>query len=91
MPFAATQMDERQISYDIAYMWNVKKNDTNELIYKTETDSQTQRTCWGGGEGGEGIVREFVTDMYTLLYLKWITNKDLLHSTGNSAQYYVTT
>ena len=23
--------------------------------------------------------------MYTLLYLKWITNKDLLDSTGNSA------
>ena len=39
MPFAATQMDERQISYDIAYMWNVKKNDTNELIYKTKCNS----------------------------------------------------
>ena len=25
-------------------------------------------------------------DMYALLYLKWITNKDLLHSTWNSAQ-----
>ena len=34
---------ERQISYDIAYLWNLKKKkkDTNELIYKTETDSQT--------------------------------------------------
>ena len=31
------------------------------------------------GEGrGEGIVRELGIDMYTLLYLKWITNKDLL-------------
>ena len=39
---------------------------------------------------GEGIVREFGIDMYTLLYLKWITNKDLLYSTGNSAQCYVT-
>ena len=29
---------ERLISYDIAYMWNLKKNkDTDELIYKTET------------------------------------------------------
>ena len=27
--------------------------------------------------------------MYTLLYLKWITDKDLLNSTGNSAQCYV--
>ena len=24
-------------------------------------------------------------DMYTLLYFKWITNKDLLYSTWNSA------
>ena len=32
---------ERQISYDIAYMWNLKINDISELIYKTETDSQT--------------------------------------------------
>ena len=29
-------------------------------------------------------------DMSMLLYLKWITNKDLLSSTGNSAQHYVT-
>ena len=28
---------------------------------------------------GEGIVREFAMGMYTLLYLKWITNKALLH------------
>ena len=32
---------ERELSYDIAYMWNLKRNDTNEFIYKTETDSQT--------------------------------------------------
>ena len=32
------------------------------------------------GEGwGEGIVREFGMDMYTLLYLKWITNKNLVY------------
>ena len=28
-------------------------------------------------------------DTYTLLYLKWMTNKNLLYSTGNSAQCYV--
>ena len=28
-------------------------------------------------------------DMYTLLYFRWITNKDLLYSTWNSAQCYV--
>ena len=40
----------------------------------------------GREEGGEEIVREFGMDRYTLLYLEWITNKDLLYSTGNSAQ-----
>ena len=30
---------EKQVSYDIAYMWNLKKG-TNELIYKTEVESQ---------------------------------------------------
>ena len=33
--------------------------------------------------------REFGVDRYTLLYLKWITNKDPLYSRGNSAQCYV--
>ena len=28
-------------------------------------------------------------DMDRLLYLKWVTNQDLLQSTGNSAQCYV--
>ena len=37
---------------------------------------------------GKGIVRDLEVDMYTLLYLKWITNKDLLYSTWNSAQCY---
>ena len=32
---------EGEISYDIPYMWNLKRNDTNELNYKTEKDSQT--------------------------------------------------
>jgi len=37
--------------------------------------------CWG-----EGIVREFGIVMYILMYLKWITNKDLLYNIWNSAQ-----
>ena len=28
-------------------MWNLKKNGTNELIYKTETESQMQKTSGG--------------------------------------------
>ena len=40
--------------------------------------------CWGNEE--EQIVGELGMDMYTLLYLKWTANKDLLYSTDNSAQ-----
>ena len=42
-----------------------------------------------GQGGGKGIAGEFGMDMYTLIYLKWIVNKDLLYSTWNSAQCYV--
>ena len=45
---------------------------------------------WLPGGRVVGTVREFGIDTYTLLYLKWITNKDLLYSTGNSAPYSVT-
>ena len=49
MPFIATWMDlenvilsevsqtEREILYDIPYMWNLKRNDTNELTKQKET------------------------------------------------------
>ena len=41
-----------------------------------------------GGEGWrEGIVMDSGIDMYTLLCFKRITNKDLLYSTRNSAQF----
>ena len=48
----------------------------------------TREEC--GGEWGR-IVREFGINIHTVLYVKQITNKDPLYSTGNSAQYYVTT
>ena len=49
MPFTATWMDQEtfilselsdreEISYDIPYMWNLRRNDTNKLLYKTERD-----------------------------------------------------
>ena len=37
----------------------------------------------------EGTVRDFGKVMCALLYLKWITKKDLLYSIWNSAQCYV--
>ena len=40
-----------------------------------------------GGRMEEGIVRELGMDMYTLLYLKWITNK--VYSIWNVQHIYV--
>ena len=52
--------------------------------------SENQLMVTRQGRMREGIVREFGTGKYTLLYFKWITHKDLLYSTGKSAQCYVT-
>ena len=53
MPFAATWMDleiiilnemsqkEKDKYHDVTHMWNIKKNDTNELKYKIEIDLLT--------------------------------------------------
>ena len=47
---------EKQISYDITYMWYLKKkNHRNELIYKTGTDRHRKQTYgYQRGKGGEG-------------------------------------
>ena len=61
---------ERQISYDIAYMWNLKY-DTNELIYKTETDIKKKKTHgYQRGKGEGGIYWEFGINIYTQLCIK---------------------
>ena len=38
-----------------------------------------------------GINWEIKIDIYTLLYIKWIINKNLLYHTGISIQYFVMT
>jgi len=68
----------------IILICRILKNDTNEFTYKTETDSQTSKANLqlpkGKGMGG-GINWEFGID----------NNKELLCSTGSSAQYSVIT
>ena len=47
---------ERQMSYIIAYMWDLKY-DTKELTHETETDSHTQRIdLWLPRERDGGVV-----------------------------------
>ena len=64
---------KQAISYDIPYMWNLKRNDTNNPTKQKETHRERTYGCQG-----ERIVREFGIDMYTLLHSKQITNKNLL-------------
>ena len=63
-------------SYD---MWNLKRNNTNELKKLKETHRLREQTydCWWEG-WWERIIREFGRGISTLLRLKWITNKDIL-------------
>ena len=44
---------------------------------------------WGGHSERKRQLGSLGSTRTPLLHLKWITNKDLLHSTGNSAQRYV--
>ena len=62
-------------------MWNLKYG-TNEPVYKTETDSQTEKTDLqlprGKRKGGNGSL-----ELVDANYLEWVNNEVLLHSIGN--------
>ena len=73
-------------------MESKKKNDTNEFIYKTETDSQASKTDLRLQKGThEGRDKLGVWDYHIHSTIYKIINKDLLYSTGNSTQYSVIT
>ena len=84
---------EKDKYHMISLICGVYKNNTSELIYKTETDSQTSKTNlrFPKREGWRGINQEVRINRYTLIYIKSIINKDLLYSTGNSTQHSVIT
>ena len=67
-------------------MWNLKYG-TDEPIYKTVKDSQTEYRLvivkWGVGRG---IDWEFGVGRYRPSHLEWISNEVLLHSIGNYIQ-----
>ena len=77
---------EKEKDHDIPYMWTLRRNDTDELAYRADSRTWEKEVAVGAREG---IAGESKVDMYTLLYLKWIPNKNLLYSTRHSAQCYV--
>ena len=87
MSFVATWMDleisykvkkvrERQIAYDITYMWNLKY-DINECIYKTETKVLQKMWLPKGKASRGGTNSNFEISRHKLLCIKQINNKDL--------------
>ena len=69
------------------------KNDTKELIHTQKNRLKNFKTklMITKGEMGGGTKWEVGTDIYTLLYMKRMSSKDLLYSTGKSTQYPVVT
>ena len=95
MPFAATWMElethperskseiERQIPYDITYIWNLIYG-TNEPFHRKETHGLREqiRGCQRG-VGRSRMHWEFGVNRCKILPLEWISNEILLRNTGN--------
>ena len=82
----------------LTHICGTQKNGTDEPVFRAEIETQMQRTnVWtprgeSGRGGGGGLMNwEIGIDIYTLLFTKQITNKDLLYRKGNSTQYTVMT
>ena len=71
-------------------MWNLK-NGTNEPVYLQNKKSVTNVENKLMVSKGERINWEIGIDLYIILYIRKITNKNLLYCTENSIQYSVVT
>ena len=85
--FYEVSQRKRNTVWHLLHVESEKTNDTNELTYKTKRDSQTWRTNLQ--RPGEGVYTDCGINMDTLLYLKWITNKDLCRAHGTLLNSYV--
>ena len=81
---------ERQIPYDITYIWNLVYY-TNEPFHRKETHGLGEQTYgFQGGGGGSGITGSLgLRDANYLLHLEWINTEILVYSTGNYIQSLV--
>ena len=85
MPLAVTWMNldivilsevsQRQISYDVTYIWNLffKKVIEMKLFTKQKYSHRCRKQTYGKGEWVGGTNWETETDRYTLLYVKQMT------------------
>ena len=96
IPFPATSINQR-LSYWVKY---IKLRKTNTIWYHLCVQSKTrvQMNFWWSRNKVTDIksklmikralgVRKIWINICTILYIKWISNKDLPYSTYNSTQY----
>ena len=71
---------ERQISYDITYIWNLKHG-TNEPKNRNRLSDIENKFVIAKGEGeGSGMDRKFGVSRCKLLHLEWMSNEVILYS-----------
>ena len=71
-------------------MWNLKNN-TNESLYNTETDTENKSMVTERErENGERTDQEYGTHRLKTSIHEWIRNKDSLHRTGDYTPYLTT-
>ena len=82
---------EKDKSHMISFIkWNLKKSHTNELVCNRNRVKDVENQFMViKEERGRGINWQIGIDIYTLLYIKQTTNKNLLHSTRKSTQYSI--
>ena len=90
-----SQKEKKKYSI-LMHICGTQKNGTDEPVCRAEIETQMQRTNVqtprgesSGGGGGGGAVMNWVIgiDIYTLICIKWITNKNLLYKKINKIKF----
>ena len=80
---------EKNKYHILMHICGIQKNGTDELVCRADIEIQMQRTnVWtprgeSGGGGGGVMNWEIGIDIYTLICVKWTTNKNLLYKNIN--------
>ena len=81
---------EKQISYNIAYMWNLEKLYRRTYLQRRNSDTDVENKCMDtkGGKlrwGGDGGLLNWAIgiDMYTVMCINLMTNKNLQYKKTN--------
>ena len=84
---------EKQISYINAYMWNLEKRYRWTSLQGRNRDTDVENKCMDTKGGKRGCVCvcvmnwEVGIDIYTLICIKQITNKNLLYKKRNKIKF----